>query len=292
MAAIAAWAWVGKVYFHCESVSSYSFVAFESLTEMLDRTRVSEEEQRAVDAIAISCDAAGMAYPGGKEASGVYQKIINLLPPHSLYVEPFLGGGAIMRRKWPALRSIGLDLDPQVIAAWKPLPHVEVQIGDALAFLSTFQFPSDALIYCDPPYLLETRRSGPLYRYEMTTDQHEQLLAIVARLPCQVVISGYWSPLYAQALQVWRSIQFEAMTRGGTTATEWLWCNFQSSHALHDYRYLGQDFRERERIKRKTHRWKARLLKMPAVERHALVTALAEVNAAALASSDDTGSHR
>jgi site-specific DNA-adenine methylase len=235
---------------------------------------------------------AGMGYPGGKAAAGVYQKIINLMPPHSLYVEPFLGGGAIMQRKRSAPRSIGLDLDPHVIAAWEPLPHVAVQLGDALDFLSTFQFPHDALIYCDPPYLLETRRSGPLYRCEITTAQHEHLLALITRLPCQVMISGYWSQLYAEALQEWPALSFEAMTRGGTTATEWLWCNFLPPHSLHDYQYLGRDFRERERIKRKTQRWKARLLRMPALERQALMTALAEVSADPLARSGEGGSAR
>lgn len=231
-----------------------------------------------VAVIAIYCDAAGMTYPGGKEAAGVYQKIINLMPPHSLYVEPFLGGGAILRRKKPALRSIGLDRDPWTIAAWKPTPHVDVQTGDALAFLRSFEFPPDALVYCDPPYLLETRRSGTLYRCEMTTEQHKQLLTLITRLRCHVMVSGYWSALYAQALQSWQSIRFEVMTRGGTIATEWLWYNFQPPSSLHDYRYLGQNFRERERIKRKTQRWKARLLKMPTLERQALLTALTAVN--------------
>ena len=235
---------------------------------------------------------AGMRYPGGKEAAGVYQKIINLMPPHSLYVEPFLGDGAILRRKRPAPRSIGLDLDPQVIAVWKPLPQAAVQLGDALSFLSSFHFSHAALIYCDPPYLLETRRSGPLYRCEMTTAQHEQLLGLLTRLPCQVMVSGYWSPLYAEALQGWHAMHFDVMTRGGSRATEWLWCNFLPPHSLHDYQYLGRDFRERERIKRKTQRWKARLLRMPALERQALLTALAEVSADPLARSGDGGSAR
>jgi len=182
-----------------------------------------------------------------------------------------------MRRKKPALRSIGLDSDPWVIAAWEPLPHVEVQTDDALAFLRSFESPPDALVYCDPPYLLETRRGGPLYRCEMTTEQHKQLLTLIRRLPCNVMISGYWSALYAQALHDWRAIQFEVMTRGGTRATEWLWYNFQPSNALHDYRYLGRDFRERERIKRKAQRWKARLLRMPSLERQALLAACSEV---------------
>jgi hypothetical protein len=238
-----------------------------------------------------------MAYPGGKAGAGTYQKIINLMPPHSLYVEPFLGGGAIMQLKKPALRSIGIELDPLVAGLLGGLlnrPDLTILTGDGLAWLREHgqSLPIDALVYCDPPYLLETRRSGRLYRYEMTTARHQQLLATLTRLPCQIMISGYWSPLYAQALRDWRSVQFEAMTRGGVPATEWLWCNFQPPDTLHDYRYLGENFRERERIKRKTQRWKARLLKLPALERQALLTALTEITAAPLARSSEGGSHR
>lgn len=36
-----------------------------------------------------------MSYFGGKAQDGVYQTIINQIPPHQIYIEPFLGGGAI-----------------------------------------------------------------------------------------------------------------------------------------------------------------------------------------------------
>ncbi|MEL4287149.1 hypothetical protein AAEI02_19675 [Shewanella xiamenensis] len=54
-------------------------------------------------------------YLGGKNGSGVYQAIINLLPPHDTYIEGFLGTGAVMKRKAPALRNIGLDLNKACI---------------------------------------------------------------------------------------------------------------------------------------------------------------------------------
>jgi len=89
-----------------------------------------------------------------------------------------------------------------------------------------------------------------------------------------VMISGYWSSLYAEMLEEWNSISFEAMTRGGHTATEWLWFNFPQPTELHDYRYLGDNFRERERIKRKKQRWAARLERMPLLEKQALLSVL------------------
>ncbi|MCG9790671.1 hypothetical protein L1D61_26435 [Vibrio mediterranei] len=40
-----------------------------------------------------------MSYLGAKSGSGVYQTIINLMPPHDTYIEAFLGTGAIMRKR-------------------------------------------------------------------------------------------------------------------------------------------------------------------------------------------------
>ncbi|EQD49465.1 phage DNA methylase, partial [mine drainage metagenome] len=49
------------------------------------------------------------AYFGSKATSGLCQPIIALMPPHDTYIESHLGGGAIMKRKPPALRNIGID---------------------------------------------------------------------------------------------------------------------------------------------------------------------------------------
>ena len=57
-----------------------------------------------------------MPYPGGKGGAGVYQTIINQMPPHTVYIEPFLGGGAVMAAKRPAGLNIGVDLDAEAIA--------------------------------------------------------------------------------------------------------------------------------------------------------------------------------
>src|SRR4029077_20992344 len=38
-------------------------------------------------------------YNGGKNGNGTYQQIINLIPPHKIYIEPFVGSGGIYKRK-------------------------------------------------------------------------------------------------------------------------------------------------------------------------------------------------
>lgn len=156
------------------------------------------------------------------------------------------------------------------------LPVFTVINGDAFAFLTSYHFTGGELIYCDPPYLPETRTRTDYYRHELTRADHQRLLKILTALPCMVMISGYSSPLYTEALTQWQRISYQTMTRGGRLATEWLWFNYPKPHALHDYRYLGDDFRERERIKRKKQRWVKRLKTMPHLERYALLSAIRE----------------
>ena len=53
--------------------------------------------------------------------------------------------------------------------------------------------------------------------------------------------------------------------------------NYPEPLELHDYRYLGTNFRERERIHRKIARWKNRLIDMDSLERHAIMAAIDEI---------------
>ncbi len=221
-----------------------------------------------------------MTYPGGKAGAGVYQQIINRMPPHSVYVEPFLGGGAIMRMKRPARSNIGIEIDADVLYLFVAdgIPNLELLIGDAVGYLATHDLPDDALVYCDPPYLRQVRRDkAQRYRYEFwTIADHESLLRVLVNLTCQVMISGYWSELYADYLGNWWTHRFNANTRGRTMGEEWLWMNYPPPVELHDYRFLGENYRERERIHRKQKRWAARLARMDVLERQALLSSIAE----------------
>lgn len=182
-----------------------------------------------------------------------------------------------MRHKRRAALSIGIDIDSAVIESWRGEEGVRLICGDAVAVLRGYSFTGREFVYADPPYLLSTRKSGPIYRYEYSDQQHEELLACLKSLACPVMVSGYWSELYDRELAGWNSICFESMTRGGVMATEWVWMNYPEPVELHDYSFLGETFRERERIKRKIGRWAKKLEAMPRWERQALYAAMGKV---------------
>ena len=232
-----------------------------------------------------------MKIDGGKNGEGVWHAIINQMPPHKVYIEACLGSGAIIRRKRPAQYNYGIEKDPITFAAAKPSLTARpgaglfLRHGDCFdlvphLILSVYRdHPAhEKLIYFDPPYLKETRsQQRDLYRCEWGIDDHVRLLKLVTQLPAMVMLSGYYSKMYEHYLPppVWRSVQFQATTRAGQR-TEWLWCNFPEPVELHDYSCLGTDRTERQRIKRKKERWKAKLEKMPMLERHAVLAAIQE----------------
>lgn len=217
-------------------------------------------------------------YPGGKNRD--YQRIINLIPPHRVYIETHVGSGAVLRNKLPAKISIAIDLDPE------PLRDLNAKYGDngpqfvnadAVEWLLNYHFQGDEFVYADPPYVLSSRRQQRhIYRYEYTDADHEEFLGVVRTLPCKIMISGYLNDIYQEILQGWNVETYQTMTRGNSIATEYLWMNYSKPVELHDYRFLGNNYRERERIKRKKRRWANKLKKMPTLERQAILAALRE----------------
>ncbi len=221
-----------------------------------------------------------MTYPGGKNGSGVYQRIINHMPPHQTYIEGFLGSGAVLRNKKPALRNIGIDLDEKALMLAKSLSNggrFEWWHNSFFNMSGHVRFDASTLIYLDPPYMSSTRKGGDLYKYELTDQQHIELLNLVLRLPCMVMLSGYRSYVYDEMLTDWTRIDYETQTRRGMV-NECLWMNFPIPTRLHDYSHLGCDYRERERIKRKKDRWMKKLSAMNRQERLAIMDALTSVN--------------
>jgi DNA adenine methylase len=258
-------------------------------------------------------------------------KIVELMPPHLHYVEPFFGGGAVLFARDPDDASLWLpphagvselvnDLNGRLINFWRVLQdeesfglfrrkvegipvaraewekahkHIDGRdpVADAVAFfvdcrqsrsglMSSFtavtrnrtsrrmngnvsewlsavdglpevhsrlrrvmieNLPAVDLIrredtlgtlfYCDPPYVHETRASTDAYDFEMSEEKHAELLAALLECTGKVMLSGYSSALYDQALKGWNQHTFDLPNNAAAGATkrrmtEVIWCNF------------------------------------------------------------------
>ena len=216
-----------------------------------------------------------MGYFGSKATSGLCQAIIAMMPPHETYIESHLGGGAIMLRKPPALRNIGIDLDPRTIAQFECSYPVELINGCACRFLADYDYQGSELVYSDPPYLVRTRTSKRRYKFDYEDGDHVRLLELLKRLPCHVMLSGYPSVLYDELLQGWRSVELQVMNQNGVR-TEKLWLNFTVDR-FHWASYAGKNFTHRQQIKRKAANWAKRYEALPRAQRLAVLAAMMAV---------------
>lgn len=217
---------------------------------------------------------------GGKGAQGVFQRIINQIPPHSVFIEPFAGEAVIARTIRPADEIILIDKirQPGLRLELPTSERARFILGDGIAFLDGYRWTGKEFVYADPPYLLAARlqRGQQYYANELTDREHARFLRVARSINCRVMISGYRSPLYDDALSDWRSIEFDVMTRGGTKAREVLWMNYPRPAVLHDWRFVGETFRDRCRLRRKIRRAVADLASMPDHERGAMFAAFCE----------------
>lgn len=83
------------------------------------------------------------------------------------------------------------------------------------------------LHYCDPPYLHDERLQPKkhVYPFEMSKDQHVELLACLKSLRGMVVLSGYDSALYNDTLTGWEKHEIEVKDQGDNKRIECLWLN-------------------------------------------------------------------
>jgi DNA adenine methylase len=96
------------------------------------------------------------------------------------------------------------------------LQGVQFYHTEALDLIKRFDGP-DTLFYLDPPYLPETRTALRTYAHEMSKADHERLLDTIVTIQGIVVLSGYPSKLYDDALRGWERFEFEMPNHSGQT---------------------------------------------------------------------------
>lgn len=136
----------------------------------------------------------------------------------------------------PAGSSVGM---PQYLSGYvdrmaacaERLHRVSLECRPALDIIKQYGAFASCCLYVDPPYLGSTRaRGGGGYRHEMSSrDEHLELLWELMGCQASVVVSGYPSELYDDALCGWDRVEIHTMTgqsRGESRGrTEVVWSN-------------------------------------------------------------------
>lgn len=254
-----------------------------------------------------------LKWPGTKWS--IADKIIDLMPKHKIYLEPFFGSGAVFFLKTPCNTEVLNDLDGEVVnlfkcirdnpeelakliyftpysrdeykesynrsgtgverarqflvrsnmaragmqyyssswrhagpalgatckqrvtGDWNKVPNsimeaatrlkdAEIENTDAIGLIKKYN-RKDCLVYCDPPYLLSTRRQR-YYNVEMTEDsEHEELLKVLINHSGPVILSGYNSDLYNDLLSEWNKVEIKTNAEQGKERIEVIWTNFE-----------------------------------------------------------------
>lgn len=224
-------------------------------------------------------------YFGGKSGNGTYQTIINHIPPHDVFYSLFLGNCGITRHIKPAKLNILNDIDPEVIQAWEKLKlpaYYSLRNENAIDILRSsiaqnFDTAVKKFFYLDPPYRLSSRKSQiKVYNFEMTDNDHSDLLSqIVTMKDDLIMISHYPDPMYNEALKGWHTKDFYSMIRNGL-ALERIYYNYTLTDKLHDYSYIGNDFREREKNNRIKNNMLKKIKHLPPQLRNSIIQDLIE----------------
>lgn len=105
------------------------------------------------------------------------------------------------------------------------LSGVTIENKDAKAVMAQHD-AATTLHYADPPYVFETRADlSKDYAHELTDEDHAELLTFLRGLRGMVILSGYPSALYDDALTDWRRVERKALADGAKERTEVLWLN-------------------------------------------------------------------
>lgn len=219
------------------------------------------------------------SYPGGKAGSGVYQSIINHIPPHNIFVELFTGSGGLSSKIAMPEYVVLNDLNKEVFDLLK-----QSNVGISQRWVCNYSYEillrslsmlPGVFFYADPPYLKSTRSCNRnYYKCDWSYGDHVQFLSMAAGIDAMMMISHYSCDLYNNALSEWNYFDFKAMTRKGIR-NERIYFNYAVPSVLQDSRYCGKDYTDRQRIKRKAERLINKLSMLPENERDFILSSMA-----------------
>lgn len=102
---------------------------------------------------------------------------------------------------------------------------VQIERMDGLQLIARYNHP-DVLMYLDPPYMMNTRKSRRLYSYEMDDSEQGAMLDLILKSKAKIALSGYPNDLYNRRLAGWNTDTALSHTTSAEVVTEQIWMNF------------------------------------------------------------------
>lgn len=137
--------------------------------------------------------------------------------------------------------SVWSRLPERIEGVGNRIRDVEIRNTNAVKFIES-QNSSDTLIYADPPYVWGTRQNQRYYHHEMSDAAHGRLLDALLAHAGSVLLSGYDTALYRDALEGrgWRRHEFRGRAQnrrpGVPPKKEIVWRNPAAVAACEDAR--------------------------------------------------------
>lgn len=139
-------------------------------------------------------------------------------------------------------RSAGMRAGTLPVHLWTKLPEVVKATAERMRGVVIEQRPAidvmlahdgpDTVHYVDPPYVRDTRGAGRDYKFEMSDQDHRDMLATLQGLRGAVLLSGYAHPIYDDVLAGWRRVEIAAMADRALPRTEVVWMNYDDTLPL------------------------------------------------------------
>jgi len=160
-----------------------------------------------------------------------------------LAVRAFMGFGS----SGATMQKNGMSIHGARVQGWRNYPQklhavvqrlqgVVIENRDALSVMRQHD-SHDTLHFVDPPYLPETRKNNnDVYRYEMTLEQHADLLQCLNQVTGMVILCGYPNDMYDQHLPGWETATRKSAisgNRGGRYRIEKIWMNQMAVKTMH-----------------------------------------------------------
>lgn len=136
------------------------------------------------------------------------------------------------RESMYALRN-WYNLPKIILQTAERLRCVQIDNRPALEVIKRFNY-QNVFMYIDPPYILGTRTARQ-YKYEMTDEDHIELLEVLKESNAMIMISGYESDLYDNMLKGWYKEQFRSNAEYGGNRVETIWMNYERQLNINEF---------------------------------------------------------